>query len=465
MMKLIPVILSGGSGTRLWPVSRANFPKQFCELLDETLFTKTLQRLQKYEAPLIISSKKLMTLTDKEIKEKHLSVEKVIYEPQGRNTAAAVAIACRYFEMKNATEQVCGVFSSDALITDQQAFETAVQAATEAARTGKVVVLAIKPDRIETGFGYIQANKNSELNVASAVLKFHEKPDFETAKKFVADGNYFWNAGIFIFKISHMIQLFKLHQPQLWTKVSSLTADMKNLEEVYNQLKSISFDYAVIEKMNSSELACVPCHIGWSDLGSWDVMDQIQSEKLQKVSLKAKCEMIESSNITVFSNEKKSYGVIGLKDVLMVDTKDAFLVCAKNESQKVKELVDIFKKSETRVIEDHVFEHRPWGKFEILRDETYFKSKIIQVEPLQKISYQSHAKRTEHWVIIKGEATVLLDGKEHILKQGSHILIPQGAKHRIINNSNSVVEFIEVQVGSYFGEDDIVRYQDDYGRQ
>lgn len=467
-MKFIPVIMSGGSGTRLWPVSRTSYPKQFCELVgSKPLQTLTIERLQKYGSGLLVTSERLKDLTEKDILQNHLKIDKILYEPTGKNTAAAVALACKYLELSNRTSEVAGVFSSDALILKTEEFDVAISAAVKAAGEGFLVTLGIKPSSPETGFGYIQVNERAlNTNRATEVLKFHEKPNLETAKKFVADGSYFWNAGIFVFKVSTMIELFKKHEPDIWNAMSALKADLSNLTEVYSELKNISLDYAIIEKLDGGQLRCVPCDIGWSDVGSWDALSDVtESLPFQKGGLKKQPVQISSKGNRVFSLLEKKYGFVGCDDLIVVDTADALMICKKGESQKVKDLVDSFKIKDEKVISHHVFENRPWGKFEVLHDTDYFKSKIIRVEAGQKLSYQSHQKRAEHWVIVKGEAVVTLDDKEHVLKQGQHIFIPQMCKHRIFNPTQSPVEFIEVQVGSYFGEDDITRYQDDYGRK
>lgn len=461
-MKFTPIILSGGSGTRLWPVSRKQFPKQFCDLLDKPLQTLTIERLQVYGEGLIVTSSALKVLTEKNIVQNNLKISKVLYEPVGKNTAAAVALACKYLELNNRTQEIAGVFPSDALILDTKAFDAALTKATEAASNGSVCILGIQPKTPETGFGYIQTSADGKKsNQAVEVLKFHEKPNLEKAKAFLADGNYFWNAGIFVFKTSQMIELFKQHEPELWQKISLLKADLSNLAEVYASLKSISLDYAIMEKLKPSELKCVSCDMGWSDLGSWDALVENSKGDTQATE-------VGSKGTTVFStqakNQNKKYGVIGVDDLIVVDTVDALMICKKGESQKVKDLVEKFEATDKKIVSEHIFEHRPWGEFEILRDESYFKSKVIRVEPGQQISYQSHAKRAEHWIIVKGDAIVILNDEEIPRKQGEHIYIPMGAKHRIINRTTSLVEFVEVQVGSYFGEDDIVRYQDDYGR-
>lgn len=454
--------MSGGSGTRLWPVSRSKFPKQFCELLDKPLHTMTLNRLKKYGPSLVVTNIKFQDLTERDIRTNGFNVEKVLYEPSPRNTAAAIGLVCKYLQFQNKLDQVVGVFSSDNLILDEASFHAALDVATKKASEGSVVVLGIKPDRPETGFGYIQVqNRAIGTQKATEVLKFHEKPSTNKAIEFLNAGTYFWNAGIFIFRAENMIQHFKKLEPEIWNHLENLKPDFSNLAAVYKDIKNISIDYAILEKLTSPELMCVTCDIGWSDLGSWDSLMEIREEVQNKGQQNVQ---VGSKNNSVFPLENKSYSFVGVDDLMVIDTVDALLVCKKNESQKVKDVVDRLKTTFPRITEEHVFENRPWGKFEILKDQEYYKSKIIRVDAGQKISYQSHAKRSEHWIIVKGEAVVILNDKEVPLKTGQHIFIPQGAKHRIINNSNAAVEFIEVQVGSYFGEDDIIRYQDDYGR-
>lgn len=466
-MKFTPIILSGGSGTRLWPVSRVKYPKQFCEILEKPLQTLTVERLQKYGQGILVTSEKLKDLTEKDIIQSNLQIEKVLYEPLGRNTAAAVALACKYLDLHSRTKEVVGVFSSDALILRRDEFDKALSAAARSANEGFVVTLGIQPRGPETGFGYIQVRERAlDTHEATEVLNFHEKPTLEKAISFVNDGHYFWNAGIFLFKVSRMIELFRQHEPQMWNLIDSLKIDLSNLDTIYSELKSISLDYAIIEKLSSAELRCVACDIGWSDVGSWDALVEVtEPAPYTENGFKKQPVQIAAKSNSIFSHQKKKYAVVGADDLIVVDTADVLLICKKGESQKVKDLVDVLKGTDSKIVAEHVFENRPWGRFEVLRDESHYKSKVIRVEPGQKLSYQSHAHRAEHWVIVKGEAVVILNDEEHPMKQGEHIYIPQGAKHRILNRSNSAVEFIEVQVGTYFGEDDIVRYQDDYGRR
>lgn len=463
---ITPIILSGGSGTRLWPLSRTKLPKQFCELFDKPLQTMTIERLQKYGDGLLVTSERLKDLTEKDIIEHKLKLKKVLYEPEGKNTAPAIALALKYLSLEGKVDQLVGIFPSDSLITNTTRFEKALKTAINAADQDYVVTLGIRPHSAETGFGYIQVKERAvDTDTATEVLKFHEKPNFEQAQKFLQEGCFFWNAGIFIFKVSVMIAHFKKHEPQIWKIIDELKPDLSNLKAVYGQVKSISVDYAIIEKLQAQDLRCVPCDIGWSDVGSWDAMVEV-SEALPftESSLKKQPVQVTAKNNNVFSKLKKKYAFVGCEDLIVVDTADATLICEKGSSQKVKDVVEALKIKDQNLTEDHVFENRPWGMFEVLTEKDYFKSKIIRVEPGQRLSYQSHDRRSEHWIVVKGELTVILDDKEIIVKQGEHIFIPKGTKHRAINYGSVASEFIEVQVGSYFGEDDIVRYQDEYGR-
>lgn len=457
-MKITPVILSGGSGTRLWPASRKKFPKQFCDFLDKSLQTMTLERLSKLGEALIVAGQDHKVLTEKNIKETvSARISQALYEPVGKNTAPAVALACRYLQIQNRQNEIAGVFASDALILKNEEFYKTIQTAVDyiSDHSDVVVTLGLKPSYPEMGFGYIQADSSVNAQVTT-VKRFHEKPNLETAEAFLKEGNFFWNAGIFLFKVSSMIQWFSELQPELWNKMQELKPDLSNLSQIYNELQSISIDYAIIEKLSADKIRCIPCDLGWSDLGSWDAV--------ASVSEGAEIQEVASKNNHVFSKEKKVYGFVGCEDLTVVDTADALMILKKGQSQKVKDLVETLNTKNPNIINEHIFDHRPWGRYEILHEEDNFKSKVIVVDPGQKISYQSHAQRAEHWIIVKGEAVVVLNDQEIVKKQGEHIFIPMGAKHRIMNSTTKPVEFIEVQVGTYFGEDDIVRYQDDYGR-
>jgi mannose-1-phosphate guanylyltransferase/mannose-6-phosphate isomerase len=462
---MIPVILSGGSGTRLWPVSRTKFPKQFCDLFDEALQTKTLKRVSKFGNPIIVTSLLLRDFTQKKAIEAGFANTQVIFEPVGRNTAPAIALLCKYLEMKKLENEIVGVFPADHLIEKEDIFFSALELAETCARDKKIVTLGLKPSEPNTGYGYIQTDKQPysyKKNVSShGVLKFHEKPNYQMAKEFLREGNYYWNAGIFIFQVKHMIELLESLQPQIWDAFSGLKNDFSNIKEIYAQLPNISLDYAIMEKLSPDEMLCVPCDPKWNDVGSWDAVAEVYQHQGKANSHSIE---VDSKENFVMPYEGKTYAFVGVEDLIVVDTGDATLITKKGHSQEVKTLVDRLKSSKSKLTEEHIFEERPWGRFEILRDFPHFKSKVIKVNPKAQISYQSHDKREEHWIITKGEGEVVLDEKILPVKKGSYIKIPLKSKHRIRNTGADVLEFVEVQLGSYFGEDDIVRYQDDYSR-
>lgn len=470
---MIPVILSGGSGTRLWPVSRARFPKQFCELFDEALQSKTYSRLNRIGHPWIITSDQLKNLTEGLLRKIQQPTNQIVYEPSGKNTAPAIALICKVMQLQGKENEILGIFPSDHLIQKENEFLQTVAFAEQFARQGQIVTLGIKPHYPETGYGYIQMSpqpleQKGELT-AHSVVQFHEKPDLARAKKFVSSNFYCWNAGIFIFKVSTMIQAFEKHAPAIWDCFSSLNknavgssgVEPQHLLEIYARVENKSIDYAILEKLGPKELCCVPADIGWSDVGSWDSYFQVRDPQPENL-----CPIeIGSQNCDVFAVPGKKYALIDVDDLMIVDTPDALLAIKKGSSQKVKDVVDLLKAQNSTLVTDHPFEFRPWGYFEILKNTETFKSKVIQVLPGSQISYQSHQKRAEHWVITKGTGEVVLNEDVIPVKSGSHVYIPVQAKHRIRNNSSEVLEFVEVQLGSYFGEDDIVRYQDDYKRK
>jgi mannose-1-phosphate guanylyltransferase/mannose-1-phosphate guanylyltransferase/mannose-6-phosphate isomerase len=464
---MIPVVLSGGSGTRLWPVSRASYPKQFCEFYDGSFLENSLHRLKTLGDVYILTTQSMDALTQRAVRNEALNPQNVILEPMGKNTAPAVALLCHILETRGHSGEIVGVFPSDHLIADEAAFQRAVRLAERVASNGYIVTLGIEPTGPETGYGYIQlsselVDKEDGL-AARRVLRFREKPSVTTAKEYLANRDHVWNAGMFVFRVSDMIQSFREFQPQIWEKISQIQPDMSNATYNYAMVQSISLDYAVMEK--AAKQACVPCDMGWSDVGSWDEVARIAEESTQ-IRSRSKAQVFnqDSENNYVFSVQNKVVGLIDVTDVILVDTPDALLVVRKGSSQKVKELVDTMRMAGLPEATLHPFEHRPWGGFEVLADEREFKSKKITIDPGGRISYQSHAKRAEHWVIVLGEAEVTLDEKIIHLRPGQSVHIPVGSKHRIFNPGKSPLVFVEVQTGSYFGEDDIVRYQDDYNR-
>lgn len=462
---MFPIVLSGGSGTRLWPLSRASYPKQFVSLFEEPLQTMTVRRLLKMGTPWVVGSAKMKYLGEKNLNQSGISGVRFISEPFGRDTAGAIALICRIAQLEGLSDEIFGVFPSDHLILKQEVFIHALELAEDLAQTNKIVTLGIKPTEPATGYGYIQTEKkpfeHGHQSAAHAVRKFHEKPSQELALQFIKEGSFYWNAGIFVFKASKMIELFQKFQPQIWQPFEILKPDLSNIRDVFEQIPSISIDFAIMEKLASEELACIPFEPGWNDVGSWDAVVDVWEKK---ASPKAETLEINAKNNFAYPFLKKTYAFLGVDDLVVVDCSDTVLITKKGHTQDVKSVVAKLKDQGSPLINEHTFDERPWGKYEILRDGNDFKSKTIMIDAGQQISYQSHSKREEHWIIVSGEGAVILNDKEIPVRRGSYVHIPLGAKHRIRANTNGPLHFIEVQLGSYFGEDDIVRYQDDYQR-
>lgn len=350
---MIPVVMSGGSGTRLWPLSRVKLPKQFCDLFGEPLQTMTLKRLSPLGNPWVVTSAVLKDLTEQNARESGLKIGQLIYEPAGKNTAAAIALVCRILELQGLENEIVGIFPADHLVTKEQQFQSAIRFAEKLAQDGQVVTLGIRPGHPETGFGYIQTEKTAGrrdggLN-AYSVMRFHEKPNLEKAKEFVADGSYNWNAGIFVFRASVMKALLKKHEPDVWLPLESLKADLGNLGDVYAMMKSISIDYAVMEKIGGTGLlTCLPVDIGWSDVGSWDAVAEESSARGERTS--EKVHLVDSKDVYLQVPKNKTVAVIGLSDIQIVDTGDVLLICKKGESQKVREVVEALSKTKDPVL-------------------------------------------------------------------------------------------------------------------
>lgn len=467
---MIPIVLSGGSGTRLWPVSRTASPKQFCDLFEESLLAKTLRRVRPLGEPLVIGSVATAELTCRVLRDLDLPAERAIFEPVGRNTAPAVALACHLLLARGEGEETVGVFPADHLIADEAGFVRAVRLAARAAGSSRVATLGIRPSAPSRGYGYIElgdevlareedAPAGGTPLTARAALGFREKPDRATAERYVASGRFVWNAGMFVFRARAMAENFARWMPALWEAISEVDPDLSNLAQVYDRIEPESLDYGIMERLGDQ--VSVPVAIGWSDVGSWDEIARLGApaggpgERVIAVGARGN---------HVVPHRDRLYALLGVDDLVVVDTADALLVARRGTTERVKEVVAAVRDAGGREADEHVFEDRPWGRFEILRDEDDFKSKVIRVDPGQRLSYQSHRHRSEHWVIVRGRPEVVLDDEVVALAPGDHIFIPQGAKHRIRNPGTEPVLFVEVQLGSYFGEDDIERYDDDYDR-
>lgn len=472
MTQFIPVIISGGSGTRLWPVSRTHFPKQFCDLFEESLFTKTVKRLQPLGSPWVVTNQSLKILTESVLRDLQVPTNQAIYETRANNTAPAIALLCKVLELNHRSNSIAGVFASDHIIQNEEIFQDAVRLAIDCAKKKQVVTLGIQPSFPATGYGYIEVGETrvaaSGVLQAFPTLGFREKPNEQTAKNFISSGNFFWNAGMFIFEVATMISHFETLMPTLWKIMGGLKSDFSNLKEIYDEVAApanarvcmTSIDYGIMEKLK--EQVCIPCDLNWSDVGSWDEIAKLNpSDPTIQVQGKNNYAFVETPKGT----KQKIISFVGVDDLIAIDTADALLITKRGSTQNVKSVVEVLAQNKDPRAHEHPFEFRPWGTFEILRDTDSFKSKMIQVNPGHQLSYQSHKKRAEHWVIIKGHPEVTLNDEVKKLNPGENIYIPLGAKHRIRNpHPTEIVEFIEVQVGTYFGEDDITRYQDDYHR-
>jgi mannose-1-phosphate guanylyltransferase/mannose-1-phosphate guanylyltransferase/mannose-6-phosphate isomerase len=428
----------------------------------------SIHRLSAFGAPYVVTLESMRPLTTRLFRELGLPESHIVYEPIGKNTAAPIALVCHLQILEGQGDQVLGIFPADHLITDEPMFQKVCRLAAETAQKGHVVTLGIQPRNPETGYGYIEITDDvvaaANSLKAHRIAGFHEKPTHQVAEEFLRTKRHFWNSGIFVAKASVLAEHFKKHMPDLWKKISAVPRNLDGLKYSYASLEAISIDYGIMEKI-ASDIVCIPSDFGWSDAGSWDEMARLDDEAgTLKSDSQAQIFTENAQDNFVFSISPKVVGLVGVQDLIVVDTPDALLITKRGDSQKIKPLVDSIKKAGVAAASEHPFETRPWGRFEILSDRKDFKVKRIVVDPGQQLSYQSHTRRDEHWVIVGGDATVTIDDTVHHLRAGEHVFIRRGHKHRMSNNGSTQVVFVEVQMGDYFGEDDIVRYQDDYNR-
>ncbi|MDX8404245.1 MAG: mannose-1-phosphate guanylyltransferase/mannose-6-phosphate isomerase [Mariprofundaceae bacterium] len=464
----IAVILAGGSGTRLWPLSRQQLPKQFLNLQGgETLLEGTISRLNP-----LISRDHVWVVTSESLASGEayaaLSELNTILEPVGRNTAPAVAVAAALLMDLTESDPVMLVLPADHLIQDVESFHQCLETAMDVAASGKLVTFGIKPTRPDTGFGYIQAESEAD-NSAYPVLRFTEKPDLATAESFLSDGSYYWNSGMFVWKASVILEEFEKHLPDLWIVLDGMRDQWKQGEpwrEVirhgFSDMPSISIDYGVMEK--SDRVALVPCDIGWSDVGSWDAVYDISDHDEKGNALAGDVLSFDCKN-SLIRSESKLLAAVDLEDVIVVETPDAILLSRRGESQRVREIVDHIKARGSREHIEHVTVCRPWGSYTVLEDhDSGYKLKRIEVSPGSSLSLQSHQKRSEHWVVVTGTASVTRGGEVYTVSKNESTYIPIGEKHRLSNEGNVPLQIVEIQIGDYLGEDDIERFDDVYGR-
>lgn len=475
---IIPVILSGGAGTRLWPVSREGHPKPFMQLADgQTLLAKTYGRaLQVAEAVDPDIRPELLTVTNRDYYFMSRDEQDAagvnggfVLEPFGRNTAPAVAIAAHVVQQQYGKEALMLVLAADHLIQDQTAFNAAVASAMVLAKNDYLVTFGLVPTAPETGFGYIQ--QGDALEQGFRVKRFVEKPDLATAQSYLASGDFLWNSGMFCFKAGLFLEELTRYAPEIAAGVDACWAAMQHpknpdaLEipaEAFAKLADLSVDYAVMER--SDRVAVVPGNFGWSDIGSWNAVRDLVAPDAQGNRVVGQAIVIGSEN-TFIQSADRLVAAVGVSDLMVVDTPDALLILDPDSSQDVKQVVSRLKKTDNEIHRLHRTVVRPWGTYTVLEDSAHFKIKRIEVKPGQSLSLQMHHHRSEHWVVVSGVAKVINGDQEILVKHNESTYIPAGQKHRLENPGALPCVMIEVQCGDYLGEDDIVRFEDSYGRK
>jgi len=467
---IIPVVLSGGSGTRLWPLSRKLHPKQFIELIGETtLFQEAVLRLpESIESPLIICNEEHRFLAAEQLRKINKKPKSIILEPVGKNTAPAIALAALK-SIQESKDAILLVLSADHLIQDIGKFHQAIALATKQAEQNKLVTFGIAPNKIETGYGYIKANISKNKNYYD-IDEFVEKPDYKTAKKYVDSGGYFWNSGMFMFKASVYLSELEKYEPEILSACQkSCQTEFHDLdfirlnEQEFLKCPSQSIDYAVMEKTKNSSMVILDAN--WNDVGSWTALWDSQAKDNDNNLIVGDVILDKVSDTYIHSTSNRLVSVIGLSDLIVVDTQDAVLVTNKDHAQDVKNIVEKIKKNGRLESDQHRKTHRPWGYYDSIDRGEGFQVKRILVNPGEKLSLQKHSHRAEHWVVVKGKAQVICGEKKFQLVENQSTYIPLGEIHRLENIESTPLEIIEIQTGSYLGEDDIIRIDDDYDRE
>ncbi len=457
------LILAGGSGTRLWPLSRKGSPKQFVSIGGEpSLFQSTLQRALNITNSVSVVAAESHQFMVKDELAGQINDAAVVLEPCGKNTAPAIAIAAMQ-ALDKGEDPILLVMPSDHLIKNQDAFMQAIESAKSFAMEDKLITFGAKPEYPETGYGYINLESISEP--VNKVARFVEKPNEALAKQYCESGDYFWNTGIFMFKASAYLNELKQYSPSIYEACNKTfesryddLGDMKFDSDLFAAIPEDSIDYAVLEK--SSNVMCAPVNMGWNDLGAWNsIAENLPASQHEKVISKN-----ATSNHVVTSNKQKIVSLIGVSDVVVVDTDDALLIVNKDDAQQVKAVVDELKAAGDDIVVTPKCVHRPWGTYETIDNGHRYKVKRITVKPGATLSLQLHHHRAEHWIVVSGTAEVTNGEKTFLLSENESTYIPIGVMHRLANPGKFDLELIEVQSGSYLEENDIVRLEDTYGR-
>lgn len=461
------VILAGGSGSRLWPLSRQHLPKQFLSLDGPaSLLQTTINRL----AP-VIDARHVLIVTQ----EAHAKGEayhallpyQSLYEPVGRNTAPAIALAAAYLTASG-DDPIMVVLPADHIIKDEVRFRAHLAGAIEAAQSGKLITFGIQPTRPDTGFGYIKANAGDTPGIYP-VERFTEKPDHATAERFLREGDYYWNSGMFVWRASVILGEVRQYLPEVYRVVQDILAEgaapgsfQRAVEKYFTAMPSISINYGVLEK--SARVSLIPCDIGWNDVGSWQAVHEISAKDGAGNALQGNVIALDCKD-SLIRAEKRLVAAIGVEDLCIIETADAVLISKIDQTQRVREVVDALQE---RGATEHVYHpkvNRPWGNYTVLEEDPEgFKIKRIEVAPGARLSLQSHRQRSEHWVVVSGTATVTNGDQVTTVQKNQSTYIPIGAKHRLENRGTEPLHIVEIQVGDYLGEDDIQRYEDHYGR-
>ncbi|ODS63006.1 MAG: mannose-1-phosphate guanylyltransferase/mannose-6-phosphate isomerase [Arenimonas sp. SCN 70-307] len=477
MSTLVPVLLSGGSGTRLWPLSREMHPKQFQPLVGEkSLLQATWERLQGLPgmaAPIVVANEEHRFMVAEQLRQLGASASAIVLEPVGRNTAPAIAVAALQ-AMAGGEDPLLLVLPSDHVIADPAGFRAAVQEARRgAAEEGSLVTFGIVPTAAETGYGYIKAGgdvgpEGPPTGGVRAVERFVEKPDLATAEAYVASGDYFWNSGMFLFRASRYLAELETHAPAILAGAKAALAgavrdvDFLRLDRAaFEACPSDSIDYAVMEKTTAA--AVLPINVGWNDVGSWSALWEIADQDPDGNAHHGDVLALGCRNTLAWGG-RRLVSLLGLKDVIVVDTDDALLVAARDQVQQVKDIVARLKAEGRPQASIHRKVYRPWGSYDGIDSGERFQVKRIVVKPGAALSLQMHHHRAEHWIVVQGTARITCEDKVFMLSENQSTYIPLGSKHRLENPGKVPVELIEVQSGSYLGEDDIVRFEDVYGR-
>ena len=476
---ITPVILCGGTGSRLWPLSRSSYPKQFITLTDsESLFQKAISRISNFKNPsfnindpLVVMNEEHRFIALEQLNELNFTSAKLLLEPVGKNTAPALTIAAMQV-IEDQEDSILVVIPADQIIRDSNAFLEALNSSINAANEEKIVIMGLVPDRAETGYGYIKYNQKKGNFDEFDVIQFVEKPSKDKAKEYFESKDYLWNSGMFVVRANFWLETIKSLRSDIFKETfnafQGMTKDnnfIRPNKQIFSKIPSESIDYAVIEKCNAANipLKVVPLETSWNDLGSWDSLWSFE-DKNEKGNVIQGDIIVEDTKNSIIHSSHRLVGAVGMENVAIIETADAVLVTNRKNSQGVKDIVTKLTSQKRPEGIHHSKVHRPWGWYMTVDEGANFKVKRIQVNPGASLSLQKHSKRAEHWVIVKGTAKVTKGDKDTILKENESTFIPLGELHRLSNPKKIPLEIIEVQSGNYLGEDDIERIDDNYGR-